>query len=745
MNKLVYLFELDSVRKTDREIELGQKALFDEIVMNGNTVVMTYNQLIDSRAFFSLLRDEKYYESLIRLFNSGAIRISQFEEKRTVTQYLIDSLDYDRDFIFSGWPLKSTQKLLLGLIKRSLTYSDLTEISGYINGSRTDEEISELFIELGSKGEEVQSSLGLDVCKNILENLFWLLKTVMTLSFVTTIYNSPKSSWKSMGLPKFIHNALLLEPAEEKELWRSAVKIIKALNAPPGGAAPVFDFDTSSGSNDRSAYHKAIRHMYHNADGAADTAAFQYAQAIIDICYNYQMEYSICCCSKHYNISEFDLNDAAERITFKSDFFSRLAQTWNIGDKDNRYLLSETNDFVPFCKPSSFPDFSMAVRMTEYAKTENPAENSGIPRYEFEIEAQKKQHKRQALTSIIKKICVCFVFVIIACVMEFVSEFTEELFGQWINFGTPVWGIIETLLFLFVSEAVSTLLSQKFTWLMSLSDALGSVGQLLTDAHHIMHNKTATYINPSDHELDKTEGFDPGRTIDFVRSDFLRRYAAMKKAEKNSKVFEESDVYPIADISDNSVIRKLLRLEELYNYRFGVVYKSKYNTVLADPIKDKAQSLKPYFSYERIIPSSGNGVVIVTKCRDKFILLKQYRHAPRKYQYCFPRGYGENGILSAENAQKELREEINAAEISQPIHIGKISPDSGLSSTCADVYLVNVESYSRPDSHEGIESVFAVTADEMENRIKECAEGKTDDFDDGFTLAAYLLYKMYTS
>ena len=54
IRKNVYLFELDSVRKTDEEIEVAQNALLDEIVLNGNVVVMTYNQLVDSRGFFSL-------------------------------------------------------------------------------------------------------------------------------------------------------------------------------------------------------------------------------------------------------------------------------------------------------------------------------------------------------------------------------------------------------------------------------------------------------------------------------------------------------------------------------------------------------------------------------------------------------------------------------------------------------------------------------------------------------------------
>ena len=40
MREFVYLFELDSVRKTDEEIIAGQKALYNEIVNNGNIVVL---------------------------------------------------------------------------------------------------------------------------------------------------------------------------------------------------------------------------------------------------------------------------------------------------------------------------------------------------------------------------------------------------------------------------------------------------------------------------------------------------------------------------------------------------------------------------------------------------------------------------------------------------------------------------------------------------------------------------------
>lgn len=110
--KYVYLFELDSVRMSDEEILLGQQKLYDEIVHEGNIVVLTYNQLVDSRGFFSLLSDAAYYDSFMKLFEQGCIRVSQYGDERTISQYLLDALDEDKQFIFSALPLKFTQKRL---------------------------------------------------------------------------------------------------------------------------------------------------------------------------------------------------------------------------------------------------------------------------------------------------------------------------------------------------------------------------------------------------------------------------------------------------------------------------------------------------------------------------------------------------------------------------------------------------------------------------------------------------------
>lgn len=116
--KQVYLFELDSVKKRDDQIITAQKALFDEIVCNGNCVVMSLNQLVDSRMVLSMLNNKKYSSVLNFLFQYGYLKYSRYGDYRTPSQYIQRSIEDRRDFIYSALPIKSTQYRLLEMVKK---------------------------------------------------------------------------------------------------------------------------------------------------------------------------------------------------------------------------------------------------------------------------------------------------------------------------------------------------------------------------------------------------------------------------------------------------------------------------------------------------------------------------------------------------------------------------------------------------------------------------------------------------
>lgn len=734
LKKYVYLFELDSVRNTNAEIEIGQKALYNEIVVNGNVVVLTFNQLVDSRGFFSLLNNQEYYNNIVELFKAGSIRISQYGDIRTISQYLLSSFDYDKEFIYSGWPLKSTQKRLLALIKRSLTYSDLSEINDYCIGKRTNQEILDLFVEVNSDKSVKETPFEAVKCLMVLKSLYWLLKTVLRLSAIHSIYIPPRDTGEYSNLK--LHNILeiidSLDCVNNDERLKESLRIIKSL--------PCY------GSDNRSNYlHCLLERSNNNQE--VNKALYQYSEAIINLAYNYACEISICNISKHYDIDELTSKDI-EPVSFETDFLKRLEQYWQLEDYENRFLLSETSEYDEYSPSKQIPDFSKAVRLIGYLSHSHSYQPNDVQRYENGLKSQRMKHKSTIIAAIGKRVIFSLICFMIAFGVEVLFQVIQNSLDDTVNLSALWWIAIETFSFICVTE----LLSSGFSWLLkkffnidflTFADALGEIGKLIRDAGYIVKEKAETYFNPCSQHSNNIECFSEGVPIEFVKSSPIKKYLKLRQ-ESECQLFSSSDIYPLARTDDVKVIKELARTEELFNYQFGVVYKSKYNTMVVDPIKQYSGTQISYYPYERIIPTFGNGVVMVTVHNDRFVFLKQYRHAPRKTQFSFPRGYGERGILSVDNAMKELSEELNATITSVPTLIGRITPDSGLTSSCVSVYLVNIDDYEKT-GEEGIIDVTEIPVDEFEDRIYANVYNDQNEFDDGFTLAAYLLYKLRLS
>ena len=143
MNRLVYLCELDSVRDGGAETGKGVlrgdafKAIYREIVKNGNSVVVTMNQLTDSKFFAQVFNDEFAYDCVLSLFEKGALRVSIYKEKnsniRTASQYIQNALTDFKDagsrFVFSNFPIKGEDSIdFKEIVLNALKYSDLSEL-----------------------------------------------------------------------------------------------------------------------------------------------------------------------------------------------------------------------------------------------------------------------------------------------------------------------------------------------------------------------------------------------------------------------------------------------------------------------------------------------------------------------------------------------------------------------------------------------------------------------------------------
>ena len=203
----------------------------------------------------------------------------------------------------------------------------------------------------------------------------------------------------------------------------------------------------------------------------------------------------------------------------------------------------------------------------------------------------------------------------------------------------------------------------------------------------------------------------------------LEEYLALM--ERRPELFSQSDRITIE--TDPEKIRKFT---EESGKKIGVVYKSSYNMLVTDLIRREDGS---YYIYERLIPTEQGGVVTVAQYGDRFVLLNQYRHALRKCQYAFVRGFGERGLSPSENAAKEISEELGAGVLSCTC-LGTICADSGLTAAETTAFFCTI---SEPAglTCEGIKETLLLSRGELEQMI---SEGKITD---GFTLSAYMLYK----
>ena len=126
---------------------------------------------------------------------------------------------------------------------------------------------------------------------------------------------------------------------------------------------------------------------------------------------------------------------------------------------------------------------------------------------------------------------------------------------------------------------------------------------------------------------------------------------------------------------------------------------------------------------------------MVTVHNGKFVLLKQYRHAMRDFQYAFPRGFKELGLTSLENAQKELSEELNNTTAKYK-KLGSVVADSGLCGNIVDVFKCEiVDDLVFTVKTEGIVNILEVTEEELTKMIY------NNQITDCFSLAAICLIK----
>lgn len=469
MNKLVYLHELDSVRNTPEEILRGQQAMYNEIVGNGNCVVLTYNQFTDSKAFLCAVKNDEQYQHILELFRKGYIKLSnfvmtEFEEDETgaiiekkidiytPSQYIQHALEKNKNkkqtFIFSGMKLERDEIELMEIMGDALRYSNTSVFDRY--EAKSDED------------------------KDRVDELVKYTRMLLAISVEDLAYNPIKHE-KQMTLQELMTflldtqwNEYWEQDLEFGKLFKTAIEILK-------------ETERQLLAGQKNARSNWLKVLYNKNE----TDEVKLAEAIVHLAYNYVVEDSIANVAKHYDDSQ-GMNDLVK------DFVHRITIFWAEHTKDGLHNLhkpsntmdkSEWNKILSW---ESFPNWETAVRVTdkrEYVKLqekENEVQNGEVKQYEDNYDTERRQWKRNLVKTIFLQIIIAFVYIICIHLLNYLTDLIEQgvdIVFSFVGLGLhPAFTILSNLVIYTVLLGV---LSSYMSKIFSLPDILENIDDIV--------------------------------------------------------------------------------------------------------------------------------------------------------------------------------------------------------------------------------------------------------------------------
>lgn len=460
---------------------------------------------------------------------------------------------------------------------------------------------------------------------------------------------------------------------------------------------------------------------------------YRLSECIVDLCYNYAVEYSIHNVSKHYETASlFD----KEHASFKNEFLNRLQLEWQDGaDSEKYYLLEETNNFEWFEEKEGLPDWELALRILEKKNNDDfDKDDDTVALYEnnYYENRRKETLKNYGNIFILLFAAVVSIGLIFGYsnLEDIIVEHSDGYIAKLLEND-----ILRSFLIFILAGVIGAAVENAFH-ISSLLDIMREIVASISDVFQLVILKPVAYVNKK--EVKHLRFEKASRKRSDARLNQLRISEYCRLWEKRPDSFTPSS--EITLVNPNTDMDIILDYEMKHHVKLGVVYKSPYNIHVVDLVRKITEDGEAYYSYERILPAVEKGAVVaVVKCGEKFVLLSQFRHAIRRNQYGFVRGFGEQGIPAEENVKKEIAEEIGASVKIRPVYLGEVVADSGMLANKVSVYYTEVSSVSKMDGHEGINGILLLDESELEDYIY------TGKIDDGFTLSAFTLYKVHKS
>ena len=319
-NHAVFLSEPDSVRRSAREIELGQWAIFTEIVRNGHVVVLSFNQVADSYTLMNMLLDDRSRDAVLQLFRLGWLQVNAYGSYYTLADYISSVTtkkpEEKETFLFSWLPVQQGETFLLGLIRKAVTSSNTAMFPQQAHPAPRDLWILNAEIEpllaapnaLTPQEKEVLQALKKEIQEDYARRMSDIGKFISIivqlsatgpaihpkkdqtdirydyLALLHAILWMPNIPWCACGLdPKL---APLVEQARDQ---------LRRLASTPEGRK-------LHNRNNRSDWSYKLK-AFSTGQTSPQRDALQMANALIDLCYHYASEESVLHVLKHFDDS----------------------------------------------------------------------------------------------------------------------------------------------------------------------------------------------------------------------------------------------------------------------------------------------------------------------------------------------------------------------------------------------------------------------------------------------------------
>ncbi|MEU1620031.1 NUDIX hydrolase [Streptomyces sp. NPDC005722] len=224
----------------------------------------------------------------------------------------------------------------------------------------------------------------------------------------------------------------------------------------------------------------------------------------------------------------------------------------------------------------------------------------------------------------------------------------------------------------------------------------------------------------------------------------LRAYDALRERRPELFVNPPGTAYEILleRAEQDHVTREVEKVATAFGFPadcadIGVVFRDPYVCMIRDAVRFRSGRVNTYIRF--VAEGVDGGAAVLPVLEDgRIVLLHHFRHADRDWHWEIPRGFGAPGEESATTARRELLEELGG-KVTEMIHLGELSSDTGMQSGRDQLYLARLASSSFPETpgpdalEEGIDAFRALTPAEMRAAL---AKGQIHD---GYTLAAWSL------